>query len=117
MMYDWSVHLLDQMIDLIHSRPVSVFVDAVNVRFPEVDDCNKILVRFENGVSYQIVVDSWCYIGENRWHISGDDGTAVVRSGAERRGRSSRRILKKSAGRKGLSLRQTDVPALWRLAR
>ena len=24
------------------------------------------------------MVDSWCYIGENRWHICGDDGTAVV---------------------------------------
>lgn len=76
MMYDWSVHLIDQMIDLVHSRPVDVFVDAVNVMFKEVDDCNKIIVRFANGVRYQIVVDSWCYIGENRWHISGDDGTA-----------------------------------------
>ena len=78
MMYDWSVHLIDQMIDLVHSRPVDVFVDAVNVMFKEVDDCNKIIVRFANGVRYQIVVDSWCYIGENRWHISGDDGTALV---------------------------------------
>ena len=78
MLYDWSVHLIDQMIDLVHSEPESVFVDAINVRFPEVDDCNKILVRFKNGVRYQIVVDSWCYIGENRWHICGDDGTAVV---------------------------------------
>ena len=78
MMYDWSGHLIDQMIDLVHSRPVDVFVDAVNVMFKEVDDCNKIIVRFANGVRYQIVVDSWCYIGENRWHISGDDGTALV---------------------------------------
>ena len=78
MMYDWSVHLIDQMIDLVHSRPVDVFVDAVNVMFKEVDDCNKIIVRFANGVRYQIVVDSWCYIGENRWHISGDYGTALV---------------------------------------
>lgn len=78
MMYDWSVHLIDQMLDLVKSEPESVFVEAVNVRFPEVDDCNKILVKFKNGVRYQIVVDSWCYIGENRWHISGDDGTAVV---------------------------------------
>lgn len=78
MMYDWSVHLIDQMIDLVKSEPLSVYVDAVNVHFPEVDDCNKILVRFKNGVRYQIVVDSWCYIGENRWHICGDDGTAVV---------------------------------------
>ena len=77
-MYDWSVHLIDQMIDLVHSRPVDVFVDAVNVMFKEVDDCNKIIVRFANGVRYQIVVDSWCYIGENRWHISGDDGNALV---------------------------------------
>ncbi len=78
MLYDWSVHLIDQMLDLIDSEPESVFVDAVKVRFPEVDDCNKILVKFKNGVRYQIVVDSWCYIGENRWHICGDDGTAVV---------------------------------------
>ncbi|MCI8412696.1 MAG: Gfo/Idh/MocA family oxidoreductase [Clostridia bacterium] len=78
MLYDWSVHLIDQMVDLIDSKPISVYVDAVNVHFPDVDDCNRISVRFENGVRYQIVVDSWCYIGEGRWHICGDDGTAVV---------------------------------------
>lgn len=78
MLYDWSVHLIDQMIDLVKSRPLSVYVEGVKVRYPEVDDCNKIMVRFENGVRYQIVVDSWCYIGETRWHISGDDGTAEV---------------------------------------
>ncbi len=78
MLYDWSVHLIDQMLDLVDSEPESVFVEAVQVRFPEVDDCNKILVRFKNGIRYQIVVDSWCYITENRWHICGDDGSAVV---------------------------------------
>lgn len=78
MLYDWSVHLIDQMVDLVRSTPESVYVDAVNVRFPEVDDCNRISVRFSNGVRYQIVVDSWCYIGEGRWHICGDDGTASV---------------------------------------
>ena len=78
MLYDWSVHLIDQMIDLVKSKPLSVYVEAIKVRFPEVDDCNRILVTFENGVHYQIIVDSWCYIGENRWHVCGDDGTAVV---------------------------------------
>ena len=78
MLYDWSVHLIDQMIDLVKSKPLTVYVEAVKVRFPEVDDCNRILVTFENGVHYQIVVDSWCYIGENRWHVCGDDGTALV---------------------------------------
>lgn len=78
MLYDWSVHLIDQMIDLVKSKPLTVYTEAVKVRFPEVDDCNRILVTFENGVRYQIVVDSWCYIGENRWHVCGDDGTALV---------------------------------------
>ncbi len=78
MLYDWSVHLIDQMLQLVGSEVESVYCQALKVTFKSVDDCNKILLRFKNGVRAQIVVDTWCYVGENRWHISADDGTLVI---------------------------------------
>lgn len=78
MLYDWSVHLLDQMLYLINSNVVSVYAELKKVRFRDVDDCNKILLQFENGINAEIVVDTWNYIKENRWSISAEDGTAVL---------------------------------------
>ena len=78
MLYDWSIHLIDQILMLIDSKPKSVYCQALKITHREVDDCNKIMLTFENGVRAQIVVDTWCYIGENRWHISADDGTLTM---------------------------------------
>lgn len=78
MLYDWASHLIDQMLCLVNARPVRVYCELVRVKFPDVDDCNRINIVFDNGVHTQIVVDSWCYIGEPRWHASGDDGTLLI---------------------------------------
>lgn len=78
MLYDWGIHLIDQMLCLIDSEVESVYCQSKNVNFKDVDDVNRIMINFKNGIQTQIVVDSWCYIGENRWHISGDDGTMVM---------------------------------------
>jgi len=78
MLYDWGIHFIDQMLCLVDDEPESVYCQAVKVNFKEVDDCHRILLTFKNGLRAQIVVDTWCYIGENRWHISGDDGTLVI---------------------------------------
>lgn len=87
MLYDWSVHLIDQMLHLIDSPVTSVYCELKKVFFKEVDDCNRINLVFENGVNAQIVVDTWCYDAEARWHIGGDDGTIVLHGWPEYTGR------------------------------
>ena len=78
MLYDWAIHMIDQVLCLIDDEVTSVYCQALRVNFKGVDDCDRILLTFKNGLCVQIVVDTWCYIGENRWHISGDDGTLVI---------------------------------------
>ncbi len=77
-LYDWGIHMIDQVLCLIKSEPAYVFAQLQNVRFPEVDDVCRVIIGFENGVKAQIVADLWCYVDEPRWHLSGDDGTATI---------------------------------------
>jgi predicted dehydrogenase len=77
-LYDWGIHMIDQVLCLINSEPKYVYAQLQSVRFPEVDDVCRVNITFENGVRAQIIADLWCYINEPRWHLSGDDGTATI---------------------------------------
>jgi len=77
-LYDWGIHMIDQVLCLINSKPTYVFAQLQSVRFPKVDDVCRVIIGFENCVKAQIVADLWCYIDEPRWHLSGDDGTASI---------------------------------------
>lgn len=78
MVYDWSVHLFDQLLDLIESPVVSVSAHLFSVFSDEVDDNFKVLMRFENGISALVEIATNCFIDQPRWHISGKDGTVVI---------------------------------------
>jgi len=78
MVYDWGVHLFDQLLDLIKSPVVSVSAHLFSAFSKEVDDNFKVLMRFENGVSALVEVSTNCFIQQPRWHVSCKDGTAVI---------------------------------------
>ncbi len=78
MVLDWGVHLLDQMMDMIHSPVVSVDAHLQSVFSQEVDDSIKLFIRFENGVSALLEMSTNCFINLPRWHVSCTNGTAVV---------------------------------------
>lgn len=78
MVYDWGVHLADQLLDLIDSPVVSVDAHLFNVFSEEVDDNFKAFLRFENGISALIEIATNCFINQPRWHMSCTDGTAVL---------------------------------------
>lgn len=78
MVYDWGVHLFDQLLDLIDSPVVSVSAHLFSVFSDEVDDNFKVLMRFENGISALVEIATNCFIHQPRWHVSGKDGTAVI---------------------------------------
>ena len=77
-LYDWGIHMIDQVCCLVESEPEYVFAQLQSVRFPAVDDVCRVNIGFKNGLRAQIIADLWCYIPEPRWHLSGDDGTATV---------------------------------------
>ncbi len=80
MLYDWGVHLLDQALLLIPEKVVSVTAHIFNIHSQEVDDNVKVLLEFESGVSMLVEVATNCFITAPRWHVSGANGTAVVKN-------------------------------------
>jgi len=78
MIYDWGVHLVDQMLLLIPSKLVLVDAQTHNVFTKEVDDNFICMFRFENGVTFLVEVSNNCFISQPRWHMCCEDGTVVV---------------------------------------
>lgn len=86
-LYDWGIHMIDQVCCLAKCEPTYVFGQLQSVRFPAVDDVCRVIIEFENGLKAQIIADLWCYIPEPRWHLSADDGTAIINEWFKREGK------------------------------
>lgn len=78
MVLDWGVHLVDQLMDLIPSPVVSIYADLIRLFSGEVDDNIKIILQFENGISALLEMSTNCFINLPRWHMSCNNGTAVI---------------------------------------
>lgn len=80
MLYDWGVHLIDQILFMMDSPLVSVFADVKNVINKEVDDYFNIFLRFENGISAIIELGTY-YLAdlpnwfERHWFMGGNKGS------------------------------------------
>lgn len=78
MLLDWGVHLIDQIMWMTDSPVTQVYAHMLSVKYPEIDDNFKLLLRFENGLSALVEVDTYTFINLPRWHVSGDAGTVQV---------------------------------------
>lgn len=78
MLLDWGVHLIDQLMNMIHSPVVCVDAHLQSIFSDEVDDNIKVFLYFENGVSAVLEMATNCFINHPRWHLTCTDGTAVV---------------------------------------
>lgn len=78
MVLDWGVHLIDQVMDMIPEKVVSVYANLFTIFSDEVDDNIKIMLRFESGISALLEMSTNCFINLPRWHVSCENGTAVV---------------------------------------
>ncbi len=78
MTYDWGVHLIDQLLDLIPAPVTAVDAHLVGLFSGEVDDNVKIFLHFENGVTGVCEFSTNCFINHPRWHVSCDNGTLVI---------------------------------------
>ena len=86
MLYDWGVHLLDQVLWMMPGAKIkSVFADVRNVINFEVDDYFKILLRFDNGVTAEVELGTYFLTDkmqekwfERHWFMSGNKGSAYV---------------------------------------
>lgn len=82
MLYDWGVHLIDQALQLIPEKVVSVHAHLFNIHSKEVDDNIKVSLMFENEVSVILEVATNCFIPAPRWHVSCKNGTFLIENWA-----------------------------------
>lgn len=78
MLYDWGVHLIDQMLDMVKARIVSLYADVQNVINEKVDDYFKILMKFENGITAEIELGTYYLTPKRAWFIGGNQGSAMI---------------------------------------
>ena len=78
MLYDWGVHLLDQVMWLVDSPVKEIYCQMKQLKSEECDDNFKLYLEFENGISAHVQVDTFCFIPLPRWQVQGDEATLVV---------------------------------------
>lgn len=83
MLYDWGVHLIDQILYMVEGKLATVYADVRNVINKEVDDYFKIILRFENNVTSEIELGSYFLNDqpdwfERHWFVGGNKGSMNV---------------------------------------
>ena len=78
MLFDWGVHLIDQVLWMVDSPIVEAYPQLLKVKSDECDDMVKISMKFANGVCALIEVNTFSFIPEWRWHYCADQGTLYI---------------------------------------
>jgi scyllo-inositol 2-dehydrogenase (NADP+) len=74
-LYDWGAHLIDQALQLVPSEVTTVFCDVSNRHWDtDVGTHAKLLLKFANGVLFQIEVSYLCRAEKPRWMVLGELG-------------------------------------------
>lgn len=80
MLYDWGIHLIDQMLHLFRGRKVtSVYARLQRILTPAVDDDFELQMGFDNGICARLYVGTFCLQQQPRWFVFGDRGTLMLR--------------------------------------
>lgn len=81
MMYDWGVHLIDQILFMMPKAKItSLYADIKSVLHDEVDDYFKIILKLDNGITAHIELSTYILEYQPRWLAAGDKGTMVIKS-------------------------------------
>ena len=109
MLYDWGVHLLDQILWMIDGRIISVYADMRNVINREVDDYFNIYLKFANGIGVQIELGTYYLTDkenwfERHWFLGGNEGSAYI-DGFEPKGKIVRtaQLLENADGKRTMT--------------
>lgn len=78
MLYDWGVHLIDQILDMIKSEIISLYADVQNVINEKVDDYFNIIMKFRNGITAEIELGTYYLTPKRAWFIGGNRGSAII---------------------------------------
>jgi len=78
MVLDWGVHLLDQIMQMIDRKIISIYADLSYVTNEACDDGFTVTLKFEGDLTVVVEVGTSNFIQLPRWVVMGTDGTAVI---------------------------------------
>ncbi|MGN0313943.1 MAG: Gfo/Idh/MocA family protein [Fusicatenibacter sp.] len=78
MVLDWGVHLLDQIMQMIPEKLVSIYTELSNVTNEECDDGFTVTLKFEHDLTVVVEVGTSNFISLPRWYMLGENGSAVI---------------------------------------
>ena len=78
MVLDWGVHLIDQILQIIKEKIVSVYCTVTNITTDEVDDGFKLTLYFESGKTAYIEVGTYNFIAMPRFYLQCKNGSAII---------------------------------------
>ena len=83
MLYDWGVHLLDQMLWMIPGKLKTVYAAVRNIINKNVDDYFNIQLYFDSGITGQVELGTYFLKDEaswfeRHWFVGGNKGSAYV---------------------------------------
>ncbi len=78
MMFDWGVHLIDQVMYMVNEKVTNVFCKMYSINYPEVDDNFRLTMTFESGLTAHIEISTNNFITHPRFYVLGTEGTMVV---------------------------------------
>ncbi len=79
MLFDWGVHLIDQMLGIVYDRKIeSLYCKFDHITNDEVDDGFKLDLHFEGGLTARIEVGTSHFVSLPRFFMTGTGGTAIV---------------------------------------
>ncbi|MDD6682380.1 MAG: Gfo/Idh/MocA family oxidoreductase [Clostridiales bacterium] len=78
MLYDWGVHLIDQLLQLTDAKIISVFAEFQYLSQNEVDDNIRLTLNFDDGLSTLMEIGTCNFLMLPRWYVCGKEGTALI---------------------------------------
>ena len=78
MLYDWGVHLVDQILQIIKEDIKTVYCRFEHLTNDEVDDGFKLVITFESGKEAYVEVGTYNFIAMPRFYMRARNGTAII---------------------------------------
>lgn len=83
MLYDWGVHLIDQVMLLIPEQVVSIDCRFDHITNDEVDDGFRLDMTFESGKTAFVEVGTYNFIDMPRFYLRAEKGSALIKDWRE----------------------------------
>ncbi len=83
MVLDWGVHLLDQIMQMVDRKMLSLYATLSYVTNENCDDGFTVTMQFEGDLTVVVEVGTSNFINLPRWYILGENGSAVIEDFAQ----------------------------------